>query len=159
MKKKSYPVTNIGSVSLLMVFIILCLVTFATLSLSSAAGDYRYSEDTAKQSNEYYNACNKAELKLKKIDTLLEAAYEGNADDYYHAAAESLAGQEGITSEFTSEEASIAFEEKVSDRKALKVILTLNSPDKFSDGFYRVTSWQEVSTADWNGNDHLKLFE
>ena len=35
MKKKNLPVTNVGAVSLMMIFIILCMITLAALSLSS----------------------------------------------------------------------------------------------------------------------------
>lgn len=41
MNKRKFPVTNIGSVSLLMIFIVLCMVTLAALSLSTASGSYR----------------------------------------------------------------------------------------------------------------------
>lgn len=159
MKKKTYPVTNIGSVSLLMVFIILCLVTFATLSLSSAAGDYQYSRDTARHNTEYYNACNKATLRLKEIDKLLDAAYTGRPDDYYAEAAKALDTMDGITSDFSSEEPYLSFEEKIDDKKALKVVIILNGTDRISGGFYRIRSWQEIPTSGWEGNDRLKLIE
>ena len=48
MNKRKFPVTNIGSVSLLMIFIVLCMVTLAALSLSTASGSYR-SEHPTKQ--------------------------------------------------------------------------------------------------------------
>lgn len=159
MKKNTYPVANIGSVSLLMVFIILCLVTFATLSLSSAAGDYKYSRDTARHNTDYYNACNAAERKLKEIDDILETAYSNRPGDYYAEAAALLKTMEGTTLDFTSDEPVLTFEEKVNEEKALKIVLALNRPDKLSGGFYRVTSWQEISTAGWEGNDRLKLIE
>ena len=53
MKKKNFSITNIGTVSLLMIFIILCMVTFAALSLSSAAADHRFSQKMADHSKEY----------------------------------------------------------------------------------------------------------
>ena len=48
--KKKLSITNIGTVSLLMIFIILCMVTFAALSLSSAAADHRFSQKMADHS-------------------------------------------------------------------------------------------------------------
>lgn len=159
MKRKSYPVTNIGSVSLLMVFIVLCLVTFATLSLSSAAGDYKYSQNTAQHNTEYYNACNQASLRLKKIDNILSEAYQNNAADYYSEVSDQFTSMENVTADFTTDTPSISFEIKINKTKALKVVLTLNSPDKLFDGFYNISSWQEVSTADWKSNEHLNLFE
>ena len=45
--KKHSPVVNIGSSLLLVIFLVLCLVTFATLSLSSARSDYGFSSRLA----------------------------------------------------------------------------------------------------------------
>ena len=47
MNKRKFPVTNIGSVSLLMIFIVLCMVTLAALSLSTASGSYRSAQTLA----------------------------------------------------------------------------------------------------------------
>ena len=85
MKKKNFSITNIGTVSLLMIFIILCMVTFAALSLSSAAADHRFSQKMADHSKEYYKASGQAETKLAEIDHILDIAYKGaeSDDDYY----------------------------------------------------------------------------
>ena len=47
MNKRKFPVTNIGSVSLLMIFIVLCMVTLAALSLSTASGSNRSAQTLA----------------------------------------------------------------------------------------------------------------
>ena len=39
MKKTTHPIANIGSVSLLMIFIVLCLVVFSALSLSGTLSE------------------------------------------------------------------------------------------------------------------------
>ena len=67
--KSTPPVTTIGVPILLVVFIILCLVTFACLSLSTAKSDYSYSEKNATHKTEYYEACNKAEEYVHDINT------------------------------------------------------------------------------------------
>ncbi|MDD6190088.1 MAG: hypothetical protein PUB75_00660 [Firmicutes bacterium] len=65
----STPFTTIGVSSLLVVFLILCLVTFACLSLSTARSDYEFSKDNAKHKTEYYNASNTAEEHLNDLST------------------------------------------------------------------------------------------
>ena len=60
-KKSSYPPINIGISFLLAIFIILCMVIFAVLSLSSALKDYDYSKKNAQRTAAYYEACNQAE--------------------------------------------------------------------------------------------------
>ena len=75
-KKKSAPFVNIGSSSLLVIFMVLCLVTFATLSLSSAQSDYKFSQRLADRRTDYYTASNQAEEVLHSVDTVLAGAYE-----------------------------------------------------------------------------------
>lgn len=60
-KKSSYPPINIGTSFMLVIFIILCMVIFAVLSLSSALKDYEYSKLNAERTIAYYEACNLAE--------------------------------------------------------------------------------------------------
>ena len=60
-KKVSYPPINIGTSFMLVIFILLCMVSFAILSLSSALRDYDYSKQTADRTTAYYEACNEAE--------------------------------------------------------------------------------------------------
>lgn len=76
MSKRKYPTINIGSSSMLVVFIILCLVTFSVLSVASANNDRKYSEKIADRTTAYYKASNKAEEFLSQIDDKLKQVYE-----------------------------------------------------------------------------------
>ena len=69
--KQQSTFINIGSSSLLMVFLVLCLTTFAILSLSSAQSDYSFSKKFAEHKTEYYEASSKAEMILGEIDQIL----------------------------------------------------------------------------------------
>lgn len=84
-KQQSYFV-NIGSSSLLVIFLILCLVTFAILSLSSAKSDYTFSERLAEHKKAYYEASARAEDIVAEIDSILyETAHEvGSAASSSH---------------------------------------------------------------------------
>lgn len=66
-KKNSHPPINIGTSFLLVIFIVLCMVIFAALSLSSALKDYEYSQKSAQRTSAYYEACNQAEEIFAKI--------------------------------------------------------------------------------------------
>lgn len=71
MKKKkrgSYPGIQIGTSYLLVIFVILCLVTFATLSLSSAKRDQSYSQQLASRETAYCEANAKAAQIMAQID-------------------------------------------------------------------------------------------
>lgn len=70
---------NTGSSSILVIFMVLCLVTLASLSMISAVSDYKLSRKVADRTTAYYEAVNKAEEKLAAIDT---AASKGTEVDY-----------------------------------------------------------------------------
>lgn len=74
MKKKSSstPFVNMGTSLLLVVFLVLTLVTFAVLSLSSAKSDYDTNQRMAEHKKQYYEASTKAQVVVSKIDRLLE---------------------------------------------------------------------------------------
>ncbi len=74
--KHKPPITNIGSVSLIMIFIVLCMVTFAILSLSESTGDYKFTEKLASHTTDYYAASSQAERALAEIDALLHEESE-----------------------------------------------------------------------------------
>ena len=59
---------NIGSASILLVFVILCLVSFAVLSIVSANADSKLSARVLERTTAYYAACNQAEQSLAGMD-------------------------------------------------------------------------------------------
>ena len=69
----SMPGFQIGTSYLLVIFIILCLVTFAALALSSALRDQSYSQALAKHQTEYAAASTQASALLAQIDEALES--------------------------------------------------------------------------------------
>lgn len=75
-EKAPAPFFNIGASSLLVIFLILCLVTFAILTLTSAKSDADFAEKLAHHKMNYYTACNTAESTLDGIDAILADAWQ-----------------------------------------------------------------------------------
>ena len=75
LKKGQDSFVNIGSASLLVVFLVLCFLSFASLSLSSAMNDYSFALRMAGKISGYYEASNQAEDFTASIDGMLENAY------------------------------------------------------------------------------------
>ena len=75
-EKAPAPFFNIGASSLLVIFLILCLVTFAILTLTSAKSDAVFAEKLAHHKMNYYAACNTAESTLDEIDAILADAWQ-----------------------------------------------------------------------------------
>lgn len=77
---------NIGSSSLILIFIILCLTTFALLSLSSAKGDWSLAQKNAQAVKDYYTADNQGQEFLQMADQALKSdpqTLESQLGDYY----------------------------------------------------------------------------
>lgn len=68
-KSIGFPV---GTSSLLMIFIVLCLTTFAAISYIKANNDFKLSLKSAQSMTEYYQADSEAEKMVKNIDDSLE---------------------------------------------------------------------------------------
>ena len=78
-KKKNFPM-NIGLSSILLIFVVLCLVSFSILSIVSANADKKLSLKVLNRSIAYYNACNEAETTLRDVDEQLHTIYSSSAD-------------------------------------------------------------------------------
>ena len=156
-EKRSHPITNIGSVSLLMTFVVLCLAIFAALSISGSISEYRHSQQIAQHTTDYYEASNLASEMLRNIDGILKNTYELDPEHYYETAEEQLNPLVQSDTDFTSENPSVTYEVPVDDTRSLRVVLVLNPPGQMEEGYYRITSWQEVPSSQWNGDDSLNL--
>lgn len=159
MKKKEYPIVNIGSASMLVIFIILSLVTFATLSLSSAIGDYKFSKKIADRTADYYNASNQAEETLMSIDSKLKNTYETAPANYDSNLTKVLKKVDGLELYSTDGLPTISYLVPMNGSQQLYVELELGNPNKASGHFYDITAWQVVSTKNWQGDDKLKLMD
>lgn len=78
-RKKSSAGFGTGSTSILIIFVLLCLVVFASLSLVSANSDQKLSQKLAARTQAYYAACNEAETALAALDAALQNG--GTAED------------------------------------------------------------------------------
>lgn len=185
-QQQKFSVTNIGSVTLMMIFIVLCMVTFAALSLSSASYDWRSAKKSADHTTAYYQTSNQAETILSDIDQMLtdcRSASNGNAlrssdPSYYYQQVKfscekwkepvlSFHDDANVADPSVSSLPTISYQVPISDSQVLQVVLSLLNPYETqatakstdSDSFYRITAWQVLSTKEWNGDNSLKLMQ
>lgn len=173
--KQQSTFVNIGSSSLLIVFLVLCLTSFAILSLSSAQSDYSFSKRSAEHKTEYYEASSRAEMILGEIDQILaetaeqinaaqKNAVQENADSelasFELAAAARLDGKEidNIPLSCTSAEGEtvISYQVPSGAKQALNVSLLITN-DSEHENYYKIQAWQLISTSDWNADNSLNL--
>lgn len=150
MNKRREFAMNIGLPSILLIFVVLCLISFGVLSLVSANSDRKLSQKVLDRSSEYYEACNQAEEMLYNVDTQLHDAYN-LSDDYssYIALVQNVQNSYMYT---------------ISDSQALQVDLefiypSINRKDDSSSNkeLYKITTWKIVNTAEYDYDEHLHV--
>lgn len=153
MNRKKHEFLHPGFSSILMVFLILCLVTFAVLSFMTARSDYTLSEKLAEKNTQYYKANNTTQLLLAQIDEELLAVYR-SADDsvsYYGAlpaVLDSLPLPDEVTdfqTEVSTGDVTASFTVRMSDTRYLAVTLDFIYPELSGDNCYKITQWQTVT--------------
>ena len=102
-EKAPTPFFNIGTSSLLVIFLILCLVTFAILTLTSAKSDADFAEKLAHHKTNYYAACNTAESTLDEIDAVLADAWQRSDTDTSTNSINNDSSQPDLTSNDSSQ--------------------------------------------------------
>lgn len=124
---------NIGSSSILMIFVILCLICLAVLTLVSASSDNKLSKKVLERTSAYYAACNEAEKALAGVDQTLASIYKNSADE---------------ESYFTTVGRSKSYIISISELQTLQVNIEILYPESDNDTFYRITSWQVLNTGE-----------
>lgn len=140
-KRKSYGV-NIGSSSILLIFVILCLVSFAVLSIVSAQTDYKLSCKLAERTTKYYEANNEVESYLRDLQASLEKIYEDSAtaEEYF-----AVAGHD------------TTFSIQLSEQQMLNVHLTILYPGD-GNGYYEINTWKVETQDTLELDDTLPVF-
>ena len=135
-KRGSYPGIQIGTSYLLVIFVILCLVTFATLSLSSAKRDQSYSQQLAGRETAYCEANAKAAQIMAQIDDAFV-----------------IRQIEGVTAEEDGANLDISYVVPVTDSQNLEVEI-LADPVK---GTQKVVKWKESASEKWEEKSTLPV--
>lgn len=171
--KQQSSFVNIGSSSLLVIFLILCLVTFAILSVSSAKSDYSFSERLAEHKKAYYEASARAERIAHEIDKqLADLAQEnsaantaGTSGDFSASAYAKLVKDtfdgtqaDGITlsCDVIDGELSISYQVPAGEKQVLDVRLLVTDYTK-EDTYYQTAAWRVVPSETWEGDESLNL--
>ena len=143
MRNKSQFSMNIGLPSILLIFVVLCLVSFGVLSLVSANSDRKLSQKILSRSATYYETCNQAEDMLADIQNQLKDAYLSCIDEisYWKAI-------ENIPTNFTF---------PVSDLQNLQISLIYLYPDTKDGDFFQVETWQVVTTSELEYDEQLHV--
>ena len=124
--------TGTGGISILAIFVVLCLTTLAALSLVSARADYALAEKTAMSSVQYYEADAQAEETLAAV---VHASSEAGWQEAVRALGCTVEQQDGM--------ALVSYDVEIDNIKNLHVGLSFTLDGNGAPtGEWRRSSWQ-----------------
>lgn len=156
--KKSHSVISTGTASIVLIFVMLCMLTFSVLSLVSAQANLRLSQKSAERTTEYYQAENAANDILIQMEDAAPFAAASSGGDALAMAQVILDGLDSANA-VTLQDGRLCYQVPLGEEQLLAVALT-PVPEGLPDGRYcRIDVWQTVSRYDWVPDDSLNLFD
>jgi len=131
--KNSLFGNHAGTSSILLIFTVLCLVSFATLSIVSANADYTLTNKMATRTSQYYRACNNASTALSKLDQELAQLYQ------------TCSGEEEYFAK-TGDQITYTFDIEAS--QWLEVTVQPQYPQKSGDFLYKIITYKICTDTD-----------
>ena len=127
---------NMGTPTLILIFMILCLVTFGMLSLSTAKSEWNLAQRNADSVAEYYRADKEGEAFYQMV---LQNSRSGNLGDYYDS-------QTGIAST------------QIPMKRSQSLTIKLHVPPDQS-GKIEISQWKVIQTEDYEIDQSLPVFK
>ena len=152
MGKKNTGGMNIGTSSVLVAFVLLCLVTFAGLSFLSANSDYRLSRQTADKTTEYYKAGLEADRRLAELDGIFSSyAAAASESSYYRELEDRFADSLDYTwkNDETNGVRPLSFLVNINERQDLNVVLSILYPSSADERCFDIQSYSVVVNSSW----------
>lgn len=150
-KSESKSGATIGSASLILIFIVLCLGTFGLLSLSSAKNDLDLAERNGRSVSSYYRADAEGEAFLAKVDALLQEGLKKNPENPEPYI------QEALGSAWLSEEQCAAAEIAMEEGQALSIRLRL-SWEK-GEGEISILQWKVYNQVEYEIDQDMPVWD
>lgn len=156
--------SNFGYSSILLMFIMICIVTFSVLALYTATSDYTLSKKVATNTSNYYAAEEKAYTTLSEIDLKLSSCYinadgiQQSEEEFYMNVQATFKATEINNLTIDEEKHLIQYQEKISNNQRLVVEINYIYPEANSDSFYTIKRWQTVSDVE-EGSSSLNVIK
>ncbi len=134
MKKNEFHLSHVGSASILLIFTVLSLISFATLTMVNSKADYNLSKNLVDRQASYYSACHKGN------------AFVAAVNSGYNYGEKNGIIRESIP---------------ISDNQSLDITIIRNSSNnaKNSNNIFTITQWQIVNNADFEYNNTLPVMK
>lgn len=138
--KRRYGI-SIGTSSILVIFVVVCLVAFAALSIVSAVSDKKLTQKLADREKAYYEACNEANEDIAKLDVNLRVLRsEASSEDRYNTEIYNLNGYDEALGEVVK-----LYE--ISDSQSLMVRIRPAAYGDETASNYEISAWEIITTG------------
>ena len=163
-KKPMPAILGVGTASVVFIFMLLSLVTFAVLAYSTATSDYRLSKKAVDRTTSYYEASNQAQERIGEVDELLNELYGQTSSDseYMRSVSEAVgsivwAEETGLESSQQENVIVLSWKEVIDEGQHLVVSLQIKPP-RSGESFYEIEQYRVESSKDWNGDTSIKVY-
>lgn len=142
---------NIGMISFMVVFIILCLVTFSILSLVSANSNLIMTQKRLTHTSDYYAISSQGEKRLAQIEAhLYDLYFSSDSKQSYLSQLETL---KEIDSSMIIDDQSVFFD-IIQDDLKLTVELEVTYP---GTSLYTLKSWKVIPSTQWQPEQGIDI--
>lgn len=142
---------NIGGPSLILIFIVMCLVTFGMLSLSTAKSEHNLAERNASAITEYYRADGEGEAFYQMVLDKVKAVKEkGQGQAQY----QELLAQE-LGNYYHQEEKTVVTQIPMERSQALFIELI---PDFEKEGEVGISKWNVIQSEEYEIDNSMAVW-
>ena len=143
-RKSSPGFSNFGFSTILLAFVMICIVTIAALSLITASSDYKLSQKVADKNTAYYAAEKEAYEHLAQIDSILANAYRKaiGANSYYKEVENSL--QTLSIGSYERATGTFSYTVPITENQDLEIKLRIHYPNNDTSAMYEIITWKSV---------------
>lgn len=125
-----------GTSSVLLIFIVLCLVSFSALSLASAMADYRLTEKISGRTQSYYKALSEANVRIAAANKVIGKMWNSENHD---------SSSDTWPEDFPQSD---TFDIVISEYQTLHVELLYHVPDSETGSFVTIKEMRTVTDTD-----------
>lgn len=159
MKNHSMPFLGIGAASIVLVLTIVSLSVFATLTFSSASGDYTLSQKNLNRTTNYYHAVNDANQTLEKIDERLWKVYHKSKNKKMYMKKVSKAFDAFKEVQYDKKSHTAQFQKSITTKQQIQVKIKICYPKKQEDTCYEILCFKNESVGSWKKDDSLPVLQ
>lgn len=157
MREKDRGVINIGTTSLVLIFAVLALVTFALLSYSSADAQWKLAQKLADRTTAYYEAEAKAAEQLQGLDASLASKNEVQKETM-EAEESSAQDEETVSPGERSVEQSKTFSWKIPVGEKQQLEIRVQMEISKANAGWKLEQWQLTDSGTGLEQQSLELF-